>query len=138
VQEASWVAALVDGKSDHPRRLLLFVVVAIAYQPSLAEAGRYPAADLLRDRRLDGYVARKQGNDAFGAMLISRSIASSSSRCGSFLISTWFRSGASLFVVRGSVVTIRAQQLNLVVSPFDVMRSLARFGRRTIHARSTP
>jgi CDP-diacylglycerol--glycerol-3-phosphate 3-phosphatidyltransferase len=117
------------------RLLLLFVVVAIAYQPSswLKLLDVPLLIFVFVTDGLDGYVARKRGETSlFGAMfdiavdrIVELTLWVVLAHLG--LVPVWV---PLVFVVRGSIVdAIRAQQSNSgSASPFDVMQSpLARF-----------
>ena len=117
------------------RLLLLFVVLAIAYQPSswLKLVDIPLLIFVFVTDGLDGYVARKRGETSqFGAMFdiaVDRIVELSLWVVFAHveLAPVWV---PLVFVVRGSIVdAIRAQQATSTRrSPFDVMRSsVARF-----------
>jgi len=117
------------------RLLLLFVVVAIAYQPStwLKLIDIPLLIFVFVTDGLDGYVARRRGEASqFGAMFdiaVDRIVELSLWIVFTHLdlVSVWV---PLVFIVRGSIVdAIRAQQTRPGgASPFDVMRSpVARF-----------
>jgi CDP-diacylglycerol---glycerol-3-phosphate 3-phosphatidyltransferase len=117
------------------RLLLMFVVIAMAYQPSswLKLLDVPLLIFVFVTDGLDGYVARKRGETSqFGAMFdiaVDRIVELSMwiVLTDLDLVPVWV---PLVFIIRGSIVdAIRARQARAApVSPFDVMRSpVARF-----------